>query len=228
MAKLGTKGAKALPVLQKWQKNELLETLKERGLDAAEFTLKDSKDEVRIKHKRSASRFIVRNKGGGYVGSRVAGELPETSYDAASWQGLVTSFSAWSSLVKFDLDTPDLWAELQHDTKLLTAASNKLIDNRPFAPNEQKEIAERLEKVMKSVCNAHSLSKTQIEGLEAGVDYLVDASVRLGRKDWLNAFIGAIFGYVLTATLPPESARTILTTFLRGVGLLYPELPLLE
>src|ERR1035437_257982 len=54
----------------------------------------------------------------------------------------------------------------------------------------------------------------------------VDASGRLGRKDWLNAFIGVTLGYILVAALPPESARTIFQTFLRAIGILYPELPI--
>jgi hypothetical protein len=74
----------------------------------------------------------------------------------------------------------------------------------------------------------HSLSKVQIQTLEEKLDYLIDASARLGRKDWLNAFIGAILGYVFTAAFTSESAHTIFTTFLRGIGLLYPELPLIE
>jgi hypothetical protein len=72
----------------------------------------------------------------------------------------------------------------------------------------------------------HSFSGAQIEALEEKLDYLVDASGRLGRKDWLNAFIGVALGYILGAALPPESARTIFQTFLRAIGLLYPELPL--
>jgi hypothetical protein len=78
------------------------------------------------------------------------------------------------------------------------------------------------------VSDTHSLSKAQRHDLKETLDYLVDASVRLGRKDWLVLFMGAILGFVLPAAFPPESARTIFTTFLRGIGLVYPELPLPE
>ncbi len=48
------------------------------------------------------------------------------------------------------------------------------------------------------------------------------------RKDWLNILIATILGFVFTAAPPPESGRTIFTTFLRSIGILYPELPLIE
>jgi hypothetical protein len=136
--------------------------------------------------------------------------------------------SWWLEEVKQDLDTPDLWAELKREAQLLRADSGVVSENTAFTVDEQREIAGRLKKLGEYVSDTHSLSKAQIQVLEEKLDYLVDASARLGRKDWLNAFIGAILSFVLTATFAPESARTIFTTFLRGIGLFYPELPLLE
>jgi hypothetical protein len=95
-----------------------------------------------------------------------------------------------------------------------------------FTAEEQKQIAERLRELAEHVSYMHSFSGPQIEALKERLDYLVDASGRLGRKDWLNAFIGVTLGYILVAALPPESARIIFQTFLRAIGILYPELPI--
>ena len=51
----------------------------------------------------------------------------------------------WVQDVKRDLDTPDLWAELQRETKLLGAASNAITDNTLFTANEQKQITDDFE-----------------------------------------------------------------------------------
>ena len=77
--------------------------------------------------------------------------------------------------------------------------------------------------------DASSLSEAQNHILnEKIVDYLVDGSHRLGRKDWLNTFIGVTLAYLLSTALPPDVARGLFSTCLRAIGLLYPELPLLD
>ena len=101
-------------------------------------------------------------------------------------------------------------------------------ENTLFTGDEQKEIARRLEQAAKYMRETHSLSMAQMRALDEKVYYVIEASTRLGRKDWLNIFIATILGYVFIAALPPESVRTIFSTFLRSIGILYPELPLLE
>jgi len=226
--KLGKKPKKEspTPLLQKWHKNEIFKAIQTVGLDPRNFDLNDSGAEVRIKDRSSASCFIVRRESGYYVGQYVVGDGPVWPYSPCSWDTLLPRVSGWLEEARRDLDTPDLWAELQRETKLLGAGSNAVTENTLFTVEEQKQIAERLRELAKHVSHMHSFSGAQIEALEEKLDYLVDASGRLGRKDWLNAFIGATLGYILGAALPPESARIIFQTFLRAIGLLYPELPI--
>jgi hypothetical protein len=60
------------------------------------------------------------------------------------------------------------------------------------------------------------------------MDYLITAAGRLGRKDWLTVYIGAILSFILGAALPSESVHGLLLTSLRAMGLLFPELPMIE
>jgi hypothetical protein len=129
------------------------------------------------------------------------------------------------SQVKSDLETPDLWAELQREVTLLGARSVELIENTPFTPDEQNEIARRLQRLAGHARNTYSLSPEQIRLLDEKLNYLVEASARLGRIDWLNAFVGAILGYILTAAFPPVSAGHVFDTFIRAIIDLYPLLP---
>ena len=52
------------PLLQKWHRNEIFEAIQTVGLDPGSFDLNDSGTEVRIKHRLSASCFIVRRESG--------------------------------------------------------------------------------------------------------------------------------------------------------------------
>ena len=229
-AKSGRKPKKKslTPLLQKWQRNVLFEAIQAVELDPRDFDLTDSGTEVQIKHKWSKSIFIIGGRPGHYVGRYVVGDGPDWPYDAYSWQASTTRVSTWLQEVKRDLQTPDLWAELRREVHLLEVGSNEVTDNTLFTQDEQKQIAEQLRGLAKHVSDASSLSEAQKQILNEKIDYLVDSSRRLGRKDWLNIFIGVTLGYLLSTALPPDVARGIFSTCLRGIGLLYPELPLLD
>ena len=209
-------------------KNQIFKAIQEVGLDPKEFDLEESNDEVRIKHKWSKSYFIVSRESGYYVGRSLVGDGIVWPTNPASWPVLMPRISWWLQEVKQDCDTPDLWAGLQQEAELIEGGAYKVIENALFTPDEQKEIALRLDKLAKDVSHALSLSGAQVQVLNENIEYLVKASSRLGRKDWLNTFIGVTLPFVLTAALAPEAARALFLTFLRAVGLLYPELPILE
>jgi len=196
------------PLLQKWHKNNIFEAIQAVGLQPREFDLDDSGTEVRINHKSSESCLIVRRESGHYVGQSVVGDGHVWPYSPCSWQTLMPRVSSWLEEVKRDLETPDLWAELQREAKLLRVGSNEVTENTPFTSDEQKEIARRLDELAKHVRKTHSFSKMQTQSLDEKLNYLVDASGRLGRKDWLNAFIGVTLAFMLGTALPPDSART--------------------
>jgi len=197
------------PLLQKWQKNQIFNAIQEVGLDPKEFDLEDDGVEVRIKHKWSDSSFIVNRDPGHYVVRYVVGDGPDWQFEVSSWQNVIPRISRWLEEVKRDLETPDLWAELQGATELLGANYDGVVENTPFTPDEQKEIARRLQEWAEHTRRTYSLSVAQMQVLGAKLDYLVSAAGRLGRIDWRNAAVAAMLGWVLTAALPPESARDI-------------------
>jgi hypothetical protein len=215
-------------MLQKFQRNQIFEAIRAAGLDPGQFDLNYSDSEFRIKHKWSESYFTVSPESAYYVGKSLVGDGSVWPTGPSGWQSLLARVSGWLQEVKRDLDTPDLWAELQRETQLLGAGSSVVTENTPFTPDEQREIAGRLDEAAKHVSETNLLSMAKMQVLQEKIDYLITASSRFGRKDWLIVFMGVILPFILSAALPPESARTIFTTFIRSIGLLYPELPLIE
>jgi hypothetical protein len=218
--------------LQKWQRNQILEVIQGAGLDPREFNLEDEgAEKTRIKHKSSESYFIIGGNSLHYAGHYVVGDASDWPYEAYSWQTLITRVSGWLAQVKSDLETPDLWAELQREAKLLGGASNEAKENTPFTGEEQKEIERRLGELAEYLRRTHSLSEPEMQILNAKLDYLVDAASRLGRIDWRNAFVGVALGYIVMLALPPESVRSIFQTFVALLGAIghfygFPQLPL--
>jgi hypothetical protein len=206
--------------LQKVHKNEIFKAIQEVGLDPNEFDLENDDVEVRIKHKWSESCFIIGGGPGHYVGHSVVGDAPDWTFEAYRWQSLIERISRWLQNVKRDLETPDLWAELQREAKLL-GANDDVTDNTPFTLNEQKEIARRLQELAEHARRTHALSGEQMRVLDGKLDYLVKAAGRLGRIDWRNAFVGAILGYIITVALPPDARDMVLGLFRATIGHFY-------
>ena len=203
-----------------------MQAIEAGNLDATHFDGLCGDTEARIKHRWSDSYFLIRRESGNYLGESVVGDGPIWPYQPCSWQTLMRQFETWVYEVKRDLETPDLWAELQSRAKLLEIDSGDLAGNTPFTLNEQAEIRRRLRQAVSNIEREYSLSATQKRTLNEKLDYLTDAASRLGRVDWREVFIGTAFTFVLSTAFPPDSARHIFFTLLRAIGHRYgfPEL----
>jgi hypothetical protein len=179
-------------MFQKFQRNEIFRAIEGVGLDPAQFDLDNSEAEVRIKHKSSESYYFIGGWPGNYAIKSLVGDGGERSRQFYSWGPLISDISLWLQVLKNDLNTPDLWAELQRDAELLGAGLDKVTDNTPFTAGEQKEIAARLQELATFARDTYSFSQEQMRALDAKMDYLVKAAGHLGRKDWLMVYIGAI------------------------------------
>lgn len=217
--------------MRKWQTNLIVEAIQAIELDPRQFELgnDDGDSPFRIKHKWSLSCFTIRSEGAYSVASYVVGDGPEWPLGALGWQTIIARISSWLDDVKRDLETPDLWADLQREAKLLGAMPWDVTENTPFTSDEQNEIATQLQAWAEQAQRTYSLTAAQMQAVDAKLNYLVNAARRLDRKDWLNACVGAILGYILIASLPPEAARGMFLGLLRAVGRLYgmPDLPML-
>ena len=145
--------------LKKWQRNLIVEAIQAVGLDPRQFDLEDDNSQVRIKHKWSPSCFTIRPEGMGYDASYVVGDGTEWPVSAYSWQTIPTRIRSWLEEVKRDLETPDLWAELQREAELL--GTNDVAENTLFTQDEQKQIAARLQELAKHVSDAFALRSAE-------------------------------------------------------------------
>jgi hypothetical protein len=137
----------------------------------------------------------------------------------------------WAEEVNRDVDTPDLWAELQRERKILPGALYEDIENTPFSSDEQADIAAQLRQIKELVRNTYSLSEEQMRSVEAKLDNIEAAAGRIGRKDWLLLLYGSMFSVIVTELLPPGAVQSILEMALHGLAHLFdvggipPQLP---
>lgn len=183
-----------------------------------EFDFSVGAKEAILRHLPSPARFILSGDVTDYAVRRVAGDGPVQERTGLSWYRVEEQIGLWLSEVKWHVDMPDLWAELQRKRELLAAISDNAVENTPFTDAERQQIAGQLQELKEYVGRTGSLSEPQMRRLDERLDYLVDAAKRVGRRDWLLMLAGVMLSYVLAVELPPQTARDILDTFLRGIA----------
>lgn len=204
--------------LRKPQRNEIFRAVRDAGLSPEEFDWDLGADESTLRHRPSGAYFVFGGVAGDYTSRYVAGDSQVEERTELSQYRLMQQVELWLSAVKQDIDTPDLWGQLQDATELLADVSDEAMANTPFTPAEQEEIAGQLRDLRDYVSRTYSVSESQTRLLEEKLDYLAAATTRVGRKDWVLMAAGVMLGYVLTAALPPEAARDILVTLLSSIG----------
>jgi hypothetical protein len=140
----------------------------------------------------------------------------------------------WAEDVKHDVDTPDLWAELQREREILTGGRYEDVENTPFTSDEQAEIAEQLRQIKEFVKKTYSLPEAQILSLRGEA-----RRHRSGRWSYRPEGLAAL---ILRSDVycdrlgspPPEAVQHILAMALHALAHLFggggrpPQLPPLK
>jgi hypothetical protein len=207
-------------------RNDIFETITAHGLDPASTKLTDRTlssgwgDEVEIVHQPARSRFNVwRNQQSDkYNVNMVVGGADLVGWTSVSWPQVMDALATWADEVKYEIDTPDLWAELKRVPQVLAASQATDASNAPFTPNEQSEISGKLDEIKKLVRERFELTDEQLAVIDERLDDAKEASTRLGRKDWILMFYGSVMSTFMTDAVPPTVIQTVLTTVVHGIA----------
>jgi hypothetical protein len=93
--------------------------------------------------------------------------------------------------------------------------------NDRFTVAEQYQVARQLRMIRESLKQNFNLSAEQMRRVEDRLDEAEDASRRLGRKDWILLFSGAVFSLILADIVTPDVAQHILIITTHGLGHLF-------
>jgi hypothetical protein len=153
------------------------------------------------------------------------GDDEQESRGTGDWSSVLPHVEQWASDVKryaeIDAQIPDLWAEFRQGEQFLDDVQNSNAENTPFDPGELAEITRLLRGIKDRAQQVYSLTNDQTEYLEARLEGVEEASHRIGRKDWLLLFYGALFNLIISGILPPPVIEHILVSVLQGLGHLF-------
>ena len=203
-------------------KNSLLETVAKEQVDPRIFELSaadlEGNSAIEFLVRGTLLRFVVATSPDDphkfrFMYTRFAPAVPKSRIsDWYDFGPIRAYFERWlNESVKLHLEEqvmPDLWNQLEPGK---TGADLLLhdLDNSPFTEHEHSRVQESLLRVLREVRSHNVLTSEQIELLEERLEYLIESSARLGRKDWLICVLGAVFGLVLQAGLTGEAGRYV-------------------
>jgi hypothetical protein len=213
--------------LTKARRNEIFHAIVAAKLHPAVCELVYDATSLRIRHTPTESTFDMtrRKLGGGYFCDLKIGTDPDVEgMVVANWAGVVQVTRYWGKKVAEWENIPDLW-ELRHSWQSLTDDQYQDSLNIPFTPEEQGIISSQLASIKESIKKAYELTAEQEALIDARFDEAEKAARRLGRKDWILLFSGAVFSLILADAITPDIAHHILTLAVHGMEHLFTTAP---
>lgn len=213
--------------LRRKERNEIFDLVQEAGLSPAEFSWGEANGRSRIIHVPTGEAHIF---GRTHITRRrpVPAYVINMLYELVegSWRAQRRAFRSWLEDLRDEITTPDAWAFLQSGEQAsFFDATEAGTDNSPFSPDEREQIAAHLHQLRIGAIDRQSLSEAQLRALDSKIEDLLDASRRLGRKDWQTVFLGVMLTLVVTSVLTPETMQQLTEEFRRGVTGLFSQPP---
>lgn len=203
---------------EKLERNAIFDAVVAGGLDPHECTFVYGDNGGRVTHLPSASYFDLSGNAAQYLATTVVGEGTPRTSAPFSLLTLDQRVGQWARDVKRDVDTPDKWVDLEREVEILTGARYVDVENTPFTPNEQAQIAEQLEQIKGSAQTRYALSDAQMRALAAKLDEIAVASGHVGRKDWMILAAGVMLNLIVSDYLPRETVHTIVVTAFQALA----------
>jgi hypothetical protein len=153
----------------------------------------------------------------------------------STWKGVEESFRSWAGRVEErhealkrekeekekHYQTRDFWEELKRSKEFSGREPGAGLENTQFSEAEQGEISAQMKRIEDYIKATHELTSEQITQVKDRLDHAEEASKRMGRKDWIVLFNGAVFSLILTDLITPPTAQHIILMILHGIGHLF-------
>ena len=206
--------------LLKWQRNEVLNHVRDAGLDPLDFgwgkTGSDTLNYIdvsKLRHKAGYYFTFDLADEKDWYGHFSPGELTQHETEqAGDWPGLIVRVDWWLGYLRRELSEPDLWQLLFSGQPL----PEREWDNQAFSADERQRVIDWANEARRYLESAVGPEAARQAG--ATLAYIVDATDRLGHHDWREAARGALVGYVMTLVLPPDQAADVLRHLIGFVG----------
>jgi len=205
-------------VLLKTQKNEIFQILLDADLEPANFSWTEEPsitchDLIVSKLKYRDGHFYFqfdfsRNKLNRYC------EFSPGEERAVEGEGIENSWllqknkvQEWAHLLKKEIDTPDLWQEIQKYQATFSLAPPAQLLNEPIPAYEAEKISNALQSLASQIEQQFELTNQQSKFVNSKLDYLAEAAKRQGHLDWIHTCIGVLITIAMALGMAPAQAN---------------------
>jgi hypothetical protein len=129
-----------------------------------------------------------------------------SGYPGGELNRRLESADHWLEYLKREVTAPDLWGALRQEREIAELAAAPNLDERPFDDQEHAHIRRQLNELKLFVLAATQLQIEQRQFVEDRFKYFEESAQRLGRKDWLNLFLGGLLSIIIVLSLPSNTA----------------------
>ncbi len=188
--------------LLKSHRNKAFEILKDNGVDPRELQWKlvdsrylDDRQVPSLVYEPSGLYFIFDlDTGEDYIVRYFPDGNKAKEYESSyteEWDGVWEHFIVWAEILTDEVGVPDLWETVAQEKKLEESVASD-DDNSLFSSDEQKQISERIIEIEQYLLKTHELSEENQKFVRDRLEYLVESSERLGKKDWKSLAFGVL------------------------------------
>lgn len=112
----------------------------------------------------------------------------ERKYLSEEWEDTMIVVKVWLRALRQEIEEPDLWERISDYTPLNGTTPTDDTSNLQFTNIEVERIVESIQQVRQYIETHYNENKD----IEEKLDYLIDSSKRMGRRDWFNICIGTL------------------------------------
>jgi len=198
------------------QANQILELIQQQNFEPTEFKWEQSESSVtqdlyvsKLIHKRTNSFFkfdFLRKKH--FCVYAPGKEKQSDSEYPGGWDTQISYFNKWLVYLKRELESPNLWETIL-DLNLLKSDIDKILVNDRFTIEELLKIESSVNEIKEHVLTTQNLTESSKIFFENKMNYLVDSSKRLGRKDWIIILIGIITNVVISLSFSSTATKEL-------------------
>jgi len=203
------------------QKNKVFEAIQTIGLSPEDFDWREDKSHhlanhavstVFRKHSEYYFCFDAAERADGI--SQYFGYSPgNSSFVERGWTStpdFIFNVKEWLKNLQRETEAPDLWRALAEESAMIQGMPGTESANTLFTPEEQQKVKAALNEIKAYMCQLQKFSLEQQQVIEANFNYLIDATNRVGRKDWKVIFLGTLISTAIALAIPADNTSAIL------------------
>ncbi|MDR6546546.1 hypothetical protein J2810_002605 [Chryseobacterium rhizosphaerae] len=96
-----------------------------------------------------------------------------------------------------EMDSIDRWNNFQFEQNIFTLLDANILDNAPFTTHQIQYITSSTNVLRESIVERINPTEAQMQYIMERLDYLVDATDRLGKFDWYGVFLSTLISIAI-------------------------------